>query len=109
MQCSKCEFFRSKVYYLGFLIGVNGVQPLPENAAMIHALKPPRNINELGHFLGLVGFYTKFIPFFADMNACLNKMLRKGATFKWTKQCKKCVQITKIRTSKINSFTIPKP
>ena len=66
IKCSKCEFLKSKVHYLGYLVGTDGVHPLPE---------PPKNIKELQHFLGLVGFYRKFIPFFADVTACLNIML----------------------------------
>ena len=71
-----------------FLVGVNGVQPLPENIAMIQALKPPRDIDELGKFLELVGFNRKFIPFFADITAYLNKMLRKGANLNGTNSVK---------------------
>ena len=63
-------------------MGTNGVQPLPEKIAAIQALEPPGNIEELWHFLGPVGFYRKFIPFFANVSAYLNTMLRKGAMFK---------------------------
>ena len=51
----------TKVHYLGFLVGVDRVQPLPEKVAMIQALEPCRDIHELRHFWGLVGFYRKFI------------------------------------------------
>ena len=71
---SKYEFFKSKVHYLAYIVGTNGVQPLLKVAA-IQALEPPRNIEELWHFWELVVFYRKFIPFFADVTACLNTML----------------------------------
>ena len=54
IKCSKCKFFKSKVHYLGYLIGTDGVQPLPKKAAAIQALEPPKDIEELQHFLGLV-------------------------------------------------------
>ena len=57
IKCSKCEFFKSKVHYLGYLVGTNGAQPLLEKVATIEALESPKNIDELWHFLGLVGFY----------------------------------------------------
>ena len=60
---------------------------LPETVTAIEALEPPKYIEELRQFLGLVGLYTKFNPFFVDVMACLNTMLRKGAVFKWTEQC----------------------
>ena len=81
---SKGEFFKSKVHYLGYLVGANNVQPLPEKVTVIEALEPPQNIEELWHFLGLVVFYRKFIPFFADITTCFNTMLRKAAVFEWT-------------------------
>ena len=76
---SKCKFFKTKVHYLDFLVGVDGVQPLPEKVTAIEAVQPPKDIDELRQFLGLVGFYRKFIPFFADITACLNTMLTEGS------------------------------
>ena len=87
IKCSKCNFSKSKVHYLDYLIGTDGVQPLPEKVATIQALEPPEDIKELWHFLGLVRFYRKFILFFANITAGLNTMLQKGAVFKWTEQC----------------------
>ena len=81
INCSKCEFFKTKVHYLEFLVGIDCVQPLPENVAAIQALLPPKDVNELRQCLGLVGFCRKFIPFFADITICLNKMLWKGTAF----------------------------
>ena len=75
IKCRKCKFFKSKVHYLGYLVGTNGVQPLPEKLAAIQALELPKDIKELQHFLGQVRFYRKFIPFFADVTPCLNAML----------------------------------
>ena len=61
---------------------MEGVQPLPEKVAAIEAVEPPKDIDELRQFLGLVGFYKKFILFFTDVTACLNTLLRRGAVFK---------------------------
>ena len=69
---------KSKVHYVGYLVGTNGAQPLPEKFTTREALEPPQNIVELWHFQGLIWLYRKFIPFFADVNACLNATLRKG-------------------------------
>ena len=54
IKCSKCEFFKSKVYYLGYLVGTDGVQPLPEKVITIEALEPLQNIDALWYFLGLM-------------------------------------------------------
>ena len=88
IKCSKCEFFKSKVHYLGYPLRTNGVQPLLEKVTTTEALEPPQNVDQLWLFLGLIRFYRKFMPFFANVTACLNTMLRKGAVFNWTEQCK---------------------
>ena len=69
------------------MVGTQEVQLLPEKVTAIEALEPPKDINELRQFLGLVGIYRKFIPFFADVTACLDTILRKKAVFKSTEQC----------------------
>ena len=39
---SKCKFFKTKMHYLGSLVGIDSVQPLPEKVAAIEALEPPQ-------------------------------------------------------------------
>ena len=105
----KCKFFKSPVHYLGFSLGTKGVQPLPEKVTAIEALEPPKDINELRQFLGLVRFYRKVIPFFVDVTACLNTMLRKGAVFKWTKQCSNAFMLLKSKLVKMPKLQYSNP
>ena len=109
IKCSKCEFFKSKVHYLGYLVGTNCVQPLPEKVVTIKALEPPKNIEELWHFLGLARFYRKFIPSFANVTAALNTMLWKGAVFKWTEQCNNAFNLLKSDFVKMPRLLFPNP
>ena len=104
---SKCEFFKSKFHYLGYLVGANGIQPLLEKVAAIEALEPPQNIEEVWHFLGLIRFYRKFIPFFADKTACLNAMLRKAAVFEWTEWCNNAFSLLKSELVKMPRLQYP--
>ena len=95
IKCSKCKFFKTKVHYLGYLVGSNGIQPLPEKVEAIKKPIAPTNIDELRQFLDLVGFYRKFVLFFADITSCLTKMLRKGVPFVWTAQCNSAFETLK--------------
>ena len=106
---SKCKFFMTKVHYLGFLVGINGVQPLPEKVATVKALEPPKDINELRQSLGLVSFYRKFIPFFANITACLNTVLQKGVTFQWMEQCNNAFKLLKSELVKMPPLQYPNP
>ena len=96
IKYSKCEFFKSQVHYLGFLVGTQGVQPLPEKVATIEALEPPKDNDALRQFWGLVGFYRKFTPFFVDVMTCINTMMRKGAVFKWKEHCGNAFRLLKL-------------
>ena len=51
----------------------------------------PKNQKEVKQFLGLIGYYRKFVPRFADISRVLNKLTRKDEEFKWTPECDKCV------------------
>ena len=70
---------------------------------VIKKLLAPTNVDELHQFLGVTGFYRKFVPFYADITKCLNKLLRKGAEFQWSKQYNNAYNIQNA------IFTIPRP
>ena len=82
------------------------MQPLVKKDAAIEALMPPKGIDKLRQFLGLVGVYRKSIPFFVDVTACLNTMLREGAVFTWTEHCNNAFQAVQIQTGKYAQVTI---
>ena len=55
----------------------------------------PKNPKEVKQFLGLVGYYRKFVPRFADISRVLTHLTKKDVEFKWTPECEKCFQILK--------------
>ena len=55
----------------------------------------PKNPKEVKQFLGLVGYYRKFVPRFADISRVLTHLTKKDMEFKWTPECEKCFQILK--------------
>ena len=55
----------------------------------------PKNPKEVKQFLGLVGYYRKFVPRFADNSRVLTHVTKKDVEFKWTSECENCFQILK--------------
>ena len=55
----------------------------------------PRNPKEVKQFLGLVGYYRKFVPRFADISRVLTHLTKIDMEFKWTPECENCFQILK--------------
>ena len=64
---SKCDFFKKEIHYLGHLISSEGIHPLPEKLDTIHNMPRPKTPKEIKQFLGLCGYYRKFIPRFSDI------------------------------------------
>ena len=82
LKKSKCSFFKRELYYLGHLLTIEGVKPQIEKVKVIHEMKPPVNPKGVREFLGLVGYYRKFINRFADA-----RLTRKDSKFIWTDEC----------------------
>ena len=95
LKLEKCCFFKKHIQYLGHLILVDGIQPLPEKLESIAKMPAPRNPKEVKQFLGLVGYYRKFVPRFADISQVLTHLTKKDMEFKWTPECENCFQILK--------------
>lgn len=89
IQPDKCEFLRKEVAYLGHLITQEGVKPNPSKVECILNFPQPRNAKDIKSFLGLAGYYRRFIPNFAKTSKPLTKLLQKDITFNFDSECVK--------------------
>ena len=89
MKHEKCSFFKKHIQYLGHLVSERGFEPLPEKLESIRKMPAPRTAKEVKQFLGLIGYYRKFVPRFADISRPLTKLTRHNVVFEWTEQCSK--------------------
>ena len=87
LKKSKCAFLKKELYYLGHLLTTDGVKPQIEKVKVIQEIKCPTNAKSAREFLGLVGYYRKFINRFADAARPLTKLTRKDSKFIWTGEC----------------------
>ena len=78
LKLEKCCFFKKHIQYLGHLISADGIQPLLEKLESIAKMPAPKNPKEVKQFLGLVGYYRKFVPRFADISRVLTHLTEKG-------------------------------
>ena len=95
MKCSKCDFFKSEIHYLGHLISPEGISPLPNKLDSIRHMPVPNSVKEIKQFLGLTGYYRKFVPRFADISRPLTTLMKKDAKFEWTSACQKSFELLK--------------
>ena len=111
LKLEKGCFFKKHIQYLGHLISTEGIQPLPEKLESIAKMPAPKNPKEVKQFLGLVGYYRKFVPRFADISRVLTHLTKKDVEFKWTPKCENCFQILKnfYNRHQYSNIQTPKP
>ena len=83
LQPDKCEFLRKEVSYLGHIIGQAGVRPDKKRITAVKEYPEPRTTRELKGFLGLAGYYMRFIPNFRKIAKPLTELLKKNAPYIW--------------------------
>ncbi|KAL4340738.1 hypothetical protein GQ457_08G035780 [Hibiscus cannabinus] len=81
---SKCEFWLSEVAFLGHVISAKGIMVDPKKVQTILDWRPPRNVSEVRSFLGLAGYYRRFVKGFSVIASPLTKLLRKDQPFEWS-------------------------
>ncbi|KAL0902756.1 hypothetical protein ABMA27_000562 [Loxostege sticticalis] len=79
VQLDKSEFLRKEVIYLGHTLTQEGLKPNEDKIKAIKKFPIPATQKEIKSFLGLVGYYRKFIPDFAKMTKPMTKCLKKNA------------------------------
>ena len=79
----KCEFALSSVEFCGFVIGENGVATQKDKTSAITSWPHPQNVKDIRSFLGLCGFYQRFIPRYATIVSPLTNLLRKDVEWNW--------------------------
>ena len=95
LKMDKCNFLKTHIQYLGHNITGSGIKPVPEKIESIKSMPTPTNPTEVKQFLGLVGYYCKFIPHFTDIARPLNFLTRKGIEFEWTTICQENFDLLK--------------
>lgn len=79
IQLDKSEFIKREVAYLGHIVTPEGVKPNPAKIKAIKAYPIPKTTKEIKGFLGLLGYYRKFIPDFAKLTKPLTLCLKKNS------------------------------
>ena len=104
---SKCEFWLEEIAFLGHIVSKNGVQPDPSKIAAVKEWEPPKNITEVRSFLGLAGYYRRFVEGFSIIAKPLTNLLKKNVIFKWDAKCEESFEKLKKRLISTPVLTLP--
>ena len=83
----ECQFWLDKVAFLGHVISAEGISVDPQKIEAIVNWKLPMNVSEVCSFLGLAGYYRKFVEGFSKIATTLTNLLKKDQKFEWSDTC----------------------
>ena len=103
----KCEFWLEKVAFLGHVVSKEGISVDPAKIEAIVNWERPTTVTEIRSFLGLAGYYRRFVEGFSKLSGPLTKLTQKAARFIWSEECEKSFQELKKRLVTAPVLTLP--
>ena len=88
LNFSKCQFLRSTIEYLGYIITPSGITLSQRHTQAIKGFPEPKNVKQLQRFLGLANYFRKFIQNFAHKTKPLQKLLKQHTKFDFNAECR---------------------
>jgi hypothetical protein len=83
----KYSFYQKRIHYLGHIISEERIVVDPEKVEAIREWLAPRNVAEVISFMGLAGYYRRFIARFSKIAHSITSLQRKEKKFQWTEEC----------------------
>ena len=88
-KLSKCEFWLNEVSFLGHIVSKEGIRVDPKKIEVVVKWKPPRNVTKVRSFLGLAGYYRRFVKGFSMIASPMTRLLQKNVKFEWGEECQR--------------------
>ena len=106
-KLSKCEFWLREVKFLGHQVTEEGVSVDPSKIETVKAWQRPKSVFEVRSFLGLAGYYRKFVKDFSRLAAPMTRLTRKGVKFEWDAKCDEAFEKLKTLLTTAPILVIP--
>jgi hypothetical protein len=106
-KLSKCKFWLKEGLFLGHIISEGGISVDPSKVKDVLSWKTPQNVLDIRSFLGLIGYYRRFIEGFSKISKLMMELLTKGNTFEWMPRRETGFQELKKRLTRALVLTMP--
>ena len=92
VELRKCSFYHQQIQYLSHIISKEGITVDPSKIEAIQEWPTLRNVKEVRSFMGLAGYYRRFIEGFSRIAHPITSLQRKGFKFEWNPKCEESLQ-----------------
>ncbi len=92
INLKKSKFCLQEIAFLGHVVTTQGIKADPNKIEAIRSYPVPTNLKEVQRFLGLAGWYHRFVPNFSQIAEPINALKKKGKTFNWSDQCQQAFE-----------------
>lgn len=104
---SKCEFWLQEVQFLGHVINPDGIKVDPSKVEAVMNWQAPKNVGEIRSFLGLAGYYRRFIQDFSKIASSLTKLTKKNTPFEWGEEQDEAFRILRKKLCEAPILVLP--
>ncbi|KAH0784229.1 hypothetical protein KY290_003827 [Solanum tuberosum] len=104
---SKCEFWLRSVAFLGHIVSSEGIEVDPKKTDAVKSWPRPLNPSDIRSFLGLVGYYRRFVEGFSSIASPLTALTQYKSKFEWSESCEKSFQLFKDKLTSAPVLTLP--
>jgi hypothetical protein len=106
-KLSKCEFWMKQVAFLGHVISKGGISMDPSKVQDVLSWNAPMSVGNIWSFLGLAGYYRRFIEGFSKISKPMTELLEKDKKFEWISACEASFQELKKRLTTTPILMMP--
>ncbi len=107
LNLKKCIFYVPFGILLGHVVCKKGLMVDPANIVAIVTMEAPRNVKQLRGTLGHMGYYRKFTKAYTQINAPMEKLLKKDETFCWDAECQRSLDVLKEKMATASILVFP--
>ena len=107
LKPSKCNLFKTKVKYLGFVVSMAGIEVDPDKTHAVCEFPIPLDIRSLRGFFGLTSYYHRFVESYSRLAKPLYHLTQKGLPYRWTPECQQAFDTLKAKLTSAPVLVYP--
>ena len=107
LKPQKCRLARREVTFLGHIVAEEGILPDPDNVAKVKEWPQPKTAEELLSFLGLCGYYSRFVENYSESTRLLREAAARKGPLQWSHKMDKAFEVLKVKLTSAPVLALP--